>query len=349
MNETSQQLSCETGESWPAIEAARAKTEQLLATLRDGLGELDDASFSIIVTGSLGRAEASERSDVDWYLLVDGPSDPEHGPLRQKISKRIDDLGFRQPGQSGTFGALVTSHELVHYIAGTRDSNENLTRRILLLSESRALTGSLVRERVIGNVLARYVIHDPPVRPSGTRTIPLFLLNDVVRYWRTVASDYPSKMWDRQHEGWAIRNIKLRFSRKLLFAWGLITSFAGELFAGGVFEGVDDTHERLTRLSEIIRQQTNVTPLELVALMVLETGDDALARQIFSSYDVFLRAMSDTGQRKHLEDLPFGSAATDAMYHDLQSESRRFGEGITALFFDAHPKLPKLIRKFGVF
>ena len=280
-----EQLAATTGERWTAIFEARAKTEQMLATLREALHEFDDPNYSIVVTGSLGRGEAGEKSDIDWIFLVDGLSNPDHGPIRQKIATRIDDLGLEQPGRTGTFADLVTSHELIHYIAGTRDSNENLTRRILLLSESRAVTRKTIRERVIRNVLARYVIHDPSVRRGGTHTIPLFLVNDVVRYWRTVASDYASKMWERRHEGWAIRNVKLRFSRKLLFIWGLLASFAGELFAGDELEGIADEHERLARLSNLIREQTDVTPLELLARIVLETGNTTVARQIFSAYD----------------------------------------------------------------
>jgi UTP:GlnB (protein PII) uridylyltransferase len=69
-----QQLAHETAVTWPAIDVARAKTAELLTRLRDGLREYDDPNYSIVVTGSLGRGEASETSDADWFLLVDGLS-----------------------------------------------------------------------------------------------------------------------------------------------------------------------------------------------------------------------------------------------------------------------------------
>src|SRR5207253_3993315 len=225
----------------------------------NALSDLDDPNLSVVVTGSLGRGEASHDSDADWVLLVDGPSNPDHALLARKISDRIREVLPRDVGPTGTFGEIVVSHELVHYIAGTRDSNENLTRRVLLLSESRAVSNPLVRERVIRNVLTRYVVYDRSVQSkSGRRqTVPHFLLNDVVRYWRTIASDYASKMWERSRKGWGIRNVKLRFSRKLLFIWGLLAAFAGELFATSELHQVENDEQYFLMLADLIRTQTD--------------------------------------------------------------------------------------------
>ena len=338
------------GAEWTAIRAARARTAAVLAQLDASVGDLHDANYSIIVTGSLGRGEATEGSDADWLLLIDGPSDPEHAILARTIRSRIVDVVGKNVGRTGTFGDIVASHELVHYIAGTRDSNENLTRRILLLSESRALTNPLLRERVIRNVLARYVIHDRSVQSrSGRQTVAHFLLNDIVRYWRTMTSDYASKMWERDREGWGIRNIKLRFSRKLLFLWGLLTCFSGDLFAPADLYDVKNDDEYFSRLAELIRVQTDVPPLEFLACAVLQSEDDSVAEAIFSSYDHFLKVLSDPDARKKLEAVHFEDALDDPTYATLRDASHQFREGVTRLFFDTHPKLPKLIRDFGVF
>lgn len=286
---------------------------------------------------------------------MDGPSDPEHAILAREIERRVRAIVPKEVGRTGTFGSIVASHELVHYIAGTRDSNENLTRRILLLSESRALTNALVRERVIRNILARYVLHDRPVpsRSGRRQTIPHFLLNDVVRYWRTMASDYASKMWERDREEWGIRNVKLRFSRKLLFMSGLLTAFTGELFSTPALHQVENDEQYFLMLADLIRTQTDIVPLELLARVVLEAGDNEAANEVadavFSSYDHFLDVLANPDARKKLGAIRFEAALNDPSYAGLRDVSQRFRHGVTSLFFDVHPRLPKLIRDFGVF
>lgn len=273
------------------------------------------------------------------------------GVLAHAVDREVKKVVPKAVGPTGTFAGIVTSHELVHYIAGNRDTNENLTRRILLLSESRALSNDLVRERVIRNVLARYIIHDRSVRSVDARphTIPHFFLNDVVRYWRTMASDYASKMWDRERQGWGIRNIKLRFSRKMLFLWGLLAAFSGELFPTDEMDAATEEDEYLRLLAELIREQSDVTPLALLARVVAESQNAGIADDIFSTYDEFLAVLSDPKKRELLEKVEFDQATSDPTYDGLRRQSRRFRDGVTTLFFNGHPKLSELIRKYGVF
>lgn len=340
------------GVRWDAIRKARAKTDELVTKLKAALSELEDPSCAVVVTGSLGRGEASGDSDADWVLLVDGPSDPDHAQLAREVEQRICKVVPKKPGPTGTFGDIVPSHGLVHYIAGTRDTNENLTRRILLLSESRALTGQVIRERAIRNVLARYVLHDRSVRNQAKayHAIPHFLLNDVVRYWRTMASDYASKMWERSRKEWGTRNIKLRFSRKLLFVWGLVASFSGVLFQSEALRGATNEDEFFRLLADLIREQTEVTPLELLARILCHPDvKPETAKTIFSTYDTFLAALSDPATRKHLDDVPFEKAADDEIYDGLRKASNEFSNGLKDVFFDQHPTLKMLIRQYGVF
>lgn len=133
------------GRTWPAILKAGERTEEYLQKL-ETLQRFSSENTSIVVFGSFARRELTLGSDADWSLLIDGPSDPEHTRIAQDVQKVVDSLGLQRPGTTETFGKLASSHELIHHIGGVHDTNQNTTRRVLLLLESRAITGDIFRE-----------------------------------------------------------------------------------------------------------------------------------------------------------------------------------------------------------
>jgi hypothetical protein len=171
------------------------------------------------------------------------------------------------PGPTITFGQLTSSHELIHHVGGVSDSNQNLTRRMLLLLEStgQPAANSIVLERVIRAILNRYIVADPAVSALGKPEwrVPRFLLNDVLRLWRTIAVDYATKKWERGDKEWALKNIKLRMSRKLLFVKGLLMCFSCE---GAAPEGTDtDDGEAVLRgIASKCYELARLSPIDLL-------------------------------------------------------------------------------------
>jgi len=76
----------------------------------------------------------------------------------------------------------------------------------------------VVRTRVLRVLLKRYLVDDfgYAMPPKAAARVPRFLLNDLVRYWRTMAVDFAAKRREREGAGWGLRNFKLRMSRKLI-------------------------------------------------------------------------------------------------------------------------------------
>ena len=217
-------------QKWTAIESSAAETTKITKRLEKLLAGLSTTDTSIVAFGSLARKEWTSKSDIDWTLLVDGQADPQHLNIAQKVGGQLAAGGFQTPGASGVFGNMTFSHDLVQKIGGREDTNENTTRRVLLLQESKAIGKPDAHERVLRLIISRYLKDDRGLRFGTVRyKVPRFLLNDIVRYWRTITVDFVDKQRGQAGHGWGLRNAKLRMSRKLIFATGMLSCFSCEL------------------------------------------------------------------------------------------------------------------------
>jgi len=351
--ESVDELARHLGKSWAAIQAARnnADTQRSLigSILHDNRLVPSDTSF--VVFGSLARGEWTIGSDVDWTLLVDGQADPNHWKISHATAKCFDDANLNAPGPTAIFGNLGFSHDIVHQIGGESDTNRNTTQRILLLLESRPIGNSDVWERVVMNVLNRYLDSDISLlsRSGQLYKVPRFLLNDIVRYWRTICVDYANKHRQRQGDKWALRNAKLRLSRKLIFASGMLICFNCYLKPPPGLQNLFDIPDHLGPLLSYLRDQVLLTPLDILADAVRSFARPETAAQIFDAYDRFLTLMNDSEFRKHLGALKLSDANSDPCFNEIREISNRFQDGLTRLFFDDDKKLAELTRKYGIF
>lgn len=179
--------------------------------------------------------------------------------------------------------------------------------------------------------------------------VPRFLLNDLSRYWRTVTVDFVHKQRADAGGKWALRNAKLRMSRKVIFAAGLLVCFQCHL---------DPAADRARRElrgpggAELIlyfEQQFSLPPLEILARSIRQHGKAETGRLLFDSYNAFLSLLDNHDKRAVLRDLDPSLARTDPVFKEVREISHGFQEGLTRLFFRDKQELYELTEFYGVF
>ncbi|MEQ1949109.1 MAG: nucleotidyltransferase domain-containing protein [Bryobacteraceae bacterium] len=349
LEELEQSIGCD----WRGIRAARAATVLRRSQLDACFTRRGPSDTSLVVFGSVARAEVTSGSDLDWILLIDGQSFPEHKEQEREIKRKLLANEFIEPGASGVFGKMVGSHDLVHNIGGEDDLNSNSTRRVLLLLESYPIGTREAYDRVRRQVIRRYVEDDRGLtHASGDLRVPRFLLNDLTRYWRTVTVDFVYKQVADDDKKWALRNAKLRMSRKLIFAAGLARVFLCHLdpAANEARQALVERKE-VSLLTEYLEQQLALTPLELLAKLCVDLAvSQQTSRKIFDSYDAFLSILDDPSKRAELaharshDDLRSSKA-----WGEVRAVSGPFHDGLVSLFLQEETALKDLTMRYGLF
>lgn len=277
--------------------------------------------------GSWGRGEVTAESDDDFMLLVHGGErpNPDVEPSVEEIAAVLNS----SPGAQGIFGVPVFSERIVHDIGLDDDDNSNFTRRLLLMLESVPVTGALPYGAVRDEVLDRYL--DQSVKAYRP---PRFFLNDIVRYWRTICVDFAGK----EHEGpkkWGLRNAKLRTSRKILFAGGLLPVL--ECFRFDV-PGIRDHLEK----------QLQMLPTDRIAESFLVHNAIEPGARTFGAYDEFVGCMNDPEFREELAAVVRANNDDSAAFADVQRIGRELQGGLLALLYETR-ELPQVVRDYAIF
>jgi hypothetical protein len=318
-----EQLEQHSGRVFATLNAAREHTAQRLvdrAALLDGVTL--HGHTAVVLMGSWGRHELTTGSDDDYLVLVRGLAAHGGWGVEQETAAKVaecfarDPSGFGAPGRQGTFAEVVYSGDLLR-VGLDDDTNTNLTRRMLLVLESVAACHA--------NVLAGVrldVIHDYLSGGLRDHRPPRFLLNDLVRYWRTIGVDFVAKDRDRAGAGWGLRNAKLRTSRKLLFASGLLP--------------VLRCHElRAEQIAPFLAEQFAMPPTDRVADAFLRYGAIDRGADALVAYDRFLALIDDDEVRAELQALE-GRVAADASpaWREVAELGATIEQALLALLFE---------------
>jgi len=306
---------------YPHIAGAGRHSEAVVQRIREDLSALLDASphreqLSVVATGSYGRNEACTESDLDYFILLDGCAAADILEEKAQIKQVIDRYIARETGDSGFFGGQATQDfaQLVEHIGGSQDSNRSLTRRVLLLLEGRSLYGDERFASLRRRLMAAYIR-----KGSRDKSISRFLLNDVIRCYRTIATDVQHKASVDQKD-WGLRSIKLKFSRKLLYFAGIIAiaETAGEPAQDARIERLLALLE-LPALERIHRIASASGPLQPPAPAL-----ERKTREIFAVYEFFLRQLAEPANRRELAALREDNREESDLYMELRASSKTF-------------------------
>lgn len=192
-------------------DASKTYREQATAALaRSSL--LEEHRLSIFCAGSVARGEVGKRSDLDVFITSSDPA-LERRLIQYQIFAEVirvnQELGLPEISNDGQYLKVYFLNELTSMTGSQHDDSDNLfTARMLLLLESEPLLHpELYKEHLTAVVNHYYRDH------FGKKSFrPLFLLNDILRYWRTLCLNYEGKRNDKDAP-WRKKNVNLKFSR----------------------------------------------------------------------------------------------------------------------------------------
>ena len=272
--------------------------------------------------GSYARLEASEHSDLDlFFLITDHLSDIEEPTTKSlclfgEIIGAARQLGFPKFSNDCEYLKFISTRDILKNLGNPKDDHQNyFTARMLLLLESHCLHNETSFEEIIRRIIRSY-FRDYPDHPETFW--PLFLLNDIGRFWKTLLLNYEHKRWQDPGEPvqedlktkQKVKNFKLKYSR-------LTTCFASIVALGSRAAPVteDDVFE-LTKLTPRRRLESVKTHLPSVAPAV---------DQVLQKYGSFLEmtGLPTTALESHFAD--------KAQRTEMFRQAKEYGDAVFAL------------------
>ncbi len=299
------------------MEHRKKYSERVVNEIREKLSGAfpNDSNILVVVTGSFGRNEASEASDMDWFVVVDDQLEANNTQtVVNTVERIVNEHVAKNVGDTGTFGGIVKKDELLVNFGGDEDTNQKFTRRMLYLLESKWLFNENLYNELKREILSRYI--KVGVTDSGLNR---FILNDVIRYYRTICTDYEFKVYENDKK-WGVRKIKLRFSRKLLYFSGLITVAS---------TGSMSRELKLKKTEELLC----LSPIERIQKIF---GKEQTSTMM-DYYSEFLEQISKEDVRQSLDEVKRENRNKNENYRNLKNLSEHFNWEMEKCFVQGFP------------
>jgi hypothetical protein len=298
--------------SYPNIQKARESSSRKIKSLVRSLPTIVDG-VSVVANGSLARQELTSQSDFDAFPLYDRGRRFEAEALFEDVQLRS---GLKAFAEEGAFGSPVPSWTMAKRIGGQGDDNRRFTRRMLLLLESVPLGPRGTYDAALDRVIGRYINDDITSKQIGR-----FLLNDVIRFYRTMCVDFEFKTIELpKPKPWGIRYTKLIFARKL-------TYFSGLLMCGAL-AGLPAAAKRAR-----LRQMVELSPIDRIVSEMDDGVSDAL-----KEYDSYLGLLDDPEIRTALGEVEMLRATHSEEFRAVKDSGRKFSSALVQAFRRKYPE-----------
>ena len=312
-------------DSHPALLKRRKRAREQLAHIQkefEGEEYFKGLPIAIFFAGSLARLEIGEKSDLDLFVTAD-----EDSQLRSSLCKymlfshliRLNErLGFPPFSNDGEYLNIYFVEDMKNGTGSRRDDSDNLfTARMLLMLESKPLIQKKRFYQHLKSILEHYYRDE-----KGKKSFrPLFLLNDLLRYWRTLGLNYEETRHD-QERPWRKKNINLKFSRMMT-----VFSMVLPLVAAPISSAED------------MKKYCDLSPLERLAVGLDLLGDDKLLMEwpaILDIYEDFLVWKEDDDVEKYLK----GGTLKATVSSHANTFSAYLHKALT------HKKIPEQYRRY---
>lgn len=302
-------------ERYPALQTNWGFSVTFLRGLSDWCANrLSDNVETVAVAGSFGRLEGSLESDADYIMVVKDPQHPSVPTDKDVLQKGISSYGVSPPNKSGVFSQPRSRRQLMEPIGKADEKVDELGKRMLLLLESRPIYRAECFDELLDQLFGRYSEY---ITADQDKEFA-FLANDLMRYFRYICVNYQATFW-RQNEKWALRNLKLRHSR--------IVMYAGLLF----LLGEASKHSGQNKV-DAVRNHLQQTPLERLAWVYEQNHDNGFFR-VLGLYNVFVSRLSDKKWREQLKDLEYEGRYNVGAFAEMKANSDAFVAELVRFIF----------------
>lgn len=296
-------------------ETREAFSRRKVVELREQLAKAGlPPGCAVVVNGSFARLDASEHSDVDFFVVHDKTHDAsalqEHA--KEAVLAAIAGAKLQPPNPTGAFGEVEAIDDMMKNVGGTNDPNEKLTRRMLLMLE-----GDWLTNEPLFHAVRQRLIQDVYIRELDNHNLARFFLNDVVRYWRTLGVDFAYKTTEKASP-WGLRMIKLLFSRKLIYFGGILMVAETDQLSN---------EQKIARLVAL----TGMTPVERIRQVCGAKADDVLAR-----YEHFQERIADGEFRAMAKATIVDPATHHADFKAMKQAGKEFSQLLDKLLKETY-------------